>query len=300
MLKLLNFHSCVGHNGDIHFSREFIKHVMRSVQAERYTYTHGNSRRCILDIPKLEHVRKGQHCDPHTLWHLNGNKLHVNAWAGCRGGRYLSAWERKQPFEGAFILANHSMWSDLIAELRGINIHIKPLRGIKYYIPKINYSYYQTTNTDKFVDEHPNIKVLVCNGPCHSAQTVNFSFDPFIQELVHNKKLCVITTKKTPIQGAHFTGDINKIQGCDLNEISYLSKFCNIIIGRGSGPFCYCENQDNHNLINKRFIGIARSKTWAFWWNNSKIMRWTPHFHTNHLINTFYRTLGEIRNIKLL
>jgi hypothetical protein len=41
---------------------------------------------------------------------------------------------------------------------------------------------------------------------------------------------------------------------CDLNEISYLSKFCDIIVGKNSGPYIYCMTEENINDPNKTII----------------------------------------------
>jgi hypothetical protein len=35
----------------------------------------------------------------------------------------------------------------------------------------------------------------------------------------------------------------------NLNEISYFSTFCDILIGRGSGPFSFCEVKENLDKI---------------------------------------------------
>ena len=300
-LKLLNFFSCYGHNGDIHFSREYIKHLMKFIPAEKCIYSHAQSRRNILDIPNLEFVLRSAPCDQNLLWARVGDVLHINTWPGCRNWKYMGNWLRKHPHEGAFVLANHQMYSELINEIHSVGIHVPPLKPLLHYVPTIDYSFYETANIDKFMSENPErIKILVCNGPCRSWQITNFNFDDFLSRLVKNEKLMIIVTQRTNVPGVYFTGDIIKVKGGDLNEISYLSKFCNIIIGRGSGPFCYCEVKDNHYAVNKRFIGITKDPSWAFWWINSKIMRWTPHYHTKHLLSLFYRTLAEIRVVKLL
>jgi len=48
---------------------------------------------------------------------------------------------------------------------------------------------------------------------------------------------------------------------CDLNEISYLSRFCNVIIGKNSGPFVFCETKENFNNPDKTFISFTKWQT---------------------------------------
>ncbi len=300
MLDLLRFHCCNGHNGDIHFSREFIKYFMAHIPAKKYVFEHERSWRCVIDVPNLEFSKRQPHCKADRLWGFTNNQLSINTWVGCRGFRYLGYWDRVSPRDGCFIHACHHMFSDLINEIKRIGIHI-PQLGEKWdYIPSIDYSYYQTENINKFVEQHPLTKILICNGPCLSGQIRNFSFNGLIKELAKNPKLTVITTERTGIGKTHFTGDIIKLPGCDLNEISYLSTFCRVIIGRGSGPYCFSEVKANVHDTNKRMIGITREPDWAFWWNNHRNMRWSSNFHDWNLIDMFYRALGEMRTIKVL
>lgn len=298
MLELLRFYSCVGHNGDIHFSREFIKHFITTVPANKYIYEHDRSQRCILDIPSLEYIKKRNPCKQNRLWDFANKQLNINTWIGCRELKYLGNLDRINPFGGAFIFANYHMFSDVIYEVKKIGIHIPPLKHVLEYIPTIDYKYYKTTAIDKFVEAHPSTKILVCNGPCMSGQIKNFSFKGFIEELAKDKKLTVITTERTDVAETHYTGDIIKISDCDLNEISYLSRFCKVIVGRGSGPYCFSEVRDNVYDNNKRMISISRKKDWAFWYHNPKIMRWSNNFHNKNLTDVFYKALAEL--IKLI
>ena len=47
-----------------------------------------------------------------------------------------------------------------------------------------------------------------------------------------------------------------QVTRCDLNEISYLSTHCDLIVGKNSGPFIYCLTQQNINNPAKRFISF--------------------------------------------
>lgn len=81
----------------------------------------------------------------------------------------------------------------------------------------------------------------------------------------------------------------NVIDISDMNlcELSHISKFCNFIFGRGSGPFLCTFNQDNASkkryLLNfKNLVPNAKNKDWSFIYNNIDITNITTK---NHLIN---------------
>ena len=46
----------------------------------------------------------------------------------------------------------------------------------------------------------------------------------------------------------------------DLNEISYLSLFCDTIIGRASGPYVFTQVKENLYNPNKTFLAFTRFK----------------------------------------
>jgi hypothetical protein len=68
----------------------------------------------------------------------------------------------------------------------------------------------------------------------------------------------------TSCNNIKFTEDIIKVEGCDLNEIGYLSTFCDIIIGRNSGPFCFSTNTENINNSNTIFYAFGEDITTCF------------------------------------
>jgi hypothetical protein len=54
---------------------------------------------------------------------------------------------------------------------------------------------------------------------------------------------------------------IKKENGSDLNEISYLSTKCNVIIGRASGPFTFAINRQNIEDPNKILLSFSKLRT---------------------------------------
>ena len=51
----------------------------------------------------------------------------------------------------------------------------------------------------------------------------------------------------------------------NLNEISYISRFCDIIVGRGSGPFCFTHVKENLYDENKTYIAFGNTEREINW-----------------------------------
>jgi hypothetical protein len=120
-------------------------------------------------------------------------------------------------------------------------------------------NYYKTINkgVDDFVSKNQNKKILFCNGPCLSGQCEYIGdMKSIIVDLSQEypNKIFIATHKfECSIDNIKFTDDIIQSNTTDLNEIAYLSSFCDIIIGRSSGPLCFCCNKENINDPSKTF-----------------------------------------------
>jgi hypothetical protein len=336
MLNSLNFYTPGKHgkNGDIHFSREFVKHFVENIPAKEYNFWHMHSPKLLQEIKnlkyknlrniplgnpfmtsmnqmeinqilsgyKIQRVRQAVRRKYKKIFQtarfqpfqIIDNNLFINVWVFAG---WASDYKRKHgaaPFNSKLWLdINYHKYEKLIRDLGNVGIKCKPLSPDSLtYIPTIDYSVYNLEHINKFVSECTEIKVLVCNGPVTSGQIANFSFDGFIRALSKIVEVKVITTARTNIPGVLYTGDIIQAEGGDLNEISYLSKFCGIIIGRGSGPFCFCETKDNYFNNNKRMISVTNYKSWGFWWHNPTNMRWTNN--PRNLMKLFQQCMKEV------
>ena len=117
--------------------------------------------------------------------------------------------------------------------------------------PKIFFDEYQICFIKEWILTHGAFKkVLISNANVQSGQAVNFDFIPAIQELAtrHPKTMFILTNKESSINlklnNIIYSSDIIKTSNMDLNENAYLGTFCDIIVGRASGPFTFCFNQD--------------------------------------------------------
>lgn len=239
-------------NGDLHYSREFIKFFNKQIPVET-TYTHIRCPYILRDISsKFEkHLNTKIHDPNHIGLYIENETLFFGTWIGQNYGKWL------QP-NGCTINNNYKMYS-YIASLLGIS-----LSDEIEYIPTIDYSKYDIDNIKIIKDKN----ILVSNGPCMSGQTRNFDMNPIIIELATKHKSCsfyITHGFKTDLKNIIDVNLLINTEKSNLNEISYLSTFCDIIVGRGSGPFCFTHVKENLFDKNKTYISCG---------NNEKEINW--------------------------
>lgn len=256
------------HNGDLHYSREFIKDVINKIKAQNYYFAYDkvSSNALVLkDIKTLKFIDfdSSIHIES-QLYKIDGRDLYINSWAGAA---LQEDFLKMSPNKGIFYCNLDNIYR-IISTLY-------PLLGIvpeskEFYIPSIDYNVLEKTinsNIDNYVNKHRNVKVLVSNGNVLSGQASNFNMNGLIDLLsMYNPGVIFIMTdssNRINKPNVHYTQDIIKVKGCDLVEISYLSTFCDVIIGRGSGPYCLTITKEN--VINKKFVGIGIKQPDILW-----------------------------------
>lgn len=273
--------------GDVYESREFVKEWMTKIKANEYFYAHGKNPKILRDIPELKYTEVTPIMHPMNPYCFNENNLYVNTWIG-RDGKYVL------PGIGCTVEKLYDMHNDILG-LIGLSHLEKPKLD---YIPSINYSVYNNYNTDKWLEIYKNFKkVLISNGPVQSNQAANFDFTPVIDLLCENYPdiIFIITQPIEHIYKNLFTthGIIKDKDGFDLNEISYLSLFCDISIGRSSGPHVYTQCKENCFNPNKINISFTYKPTGGFFVYSSLPMKkyWSGSVESNDVYNDIRRVI---------
>jgi hypothetical protein len=228
--------------GDLFESREFIKAYMERIPAKTYSYAHGKNPRIFRDIENLQSVNIEEWMPMRAAAaYVNKTNLIINTWIG-RDGKYVL------PGIGCTIEKLYEMHNDILNEL-----NLSPLeKPIIEYAPKVNWEYFKTEPIIKWLEEHKDTKkILISNGPVQSNQAENFSFTNIIRNLGEKYKyILFLVTQPDEILSENivYTENITKTSDkFDLNEIGYLSLYCDIFIGRCSGPHVFAQNYDNWN-----------------------------------------------------
>lgn len=253
MLDRLVFYNHFG-AGDLFESREFIKEIMQKIPAEQYFYAHGKSPRMFADIPNLEYSQVSEIMNGVAPYVKDNNNLYINTWIG-RDGKYVL------PQVGCIIDRNYEMFNDIIFDL-GYGLLDKSLYE---YLPQVDFSKFEINSVDDFVKSNSTTqKILLCNGWVGSEQAKNFDFTPMITFIAEKNpdKLFLVTQELDEwADNIIFTSDITKTSdGFDLNEISYLAKFVDVIIGRKSGPFVFAHNKEVWYDGSKKSLSFTYAK----------------------------------------
>lgn len=238
-MKRLIFYNYYG-NGDVHYSREFVKDIMKKIPADSYEYYHRHNPSILKDINNLKSLNGDVN--------LISDAVKINTWIGQNGAKYLKY--------NCSLYSNYLMFQDIYK-----NLDIEIESTVDYYIPTIDFS---NINTDfiKEIERNDNFKVLISNGDVHSGQAANFDFDIIIDKLVNNSSdVIFFTTHNSKIKNDRVIPVSSFIfSDGDLNEISYLSTFCDIIVGRASGPFCFTHIQENYFDDSLTFVSISNDE----------------------------------------
>ena len=111
------------HNGDVFYSKEFVRDIKNKLAADNYYYIHNNDFSILKDFD-IQQIRT---ITPDNSLSLakKGNDLYINTWVGQAGGKYLTY--------GCSLKSNYLIFSDIYKTL---GIDIEPIGS---YIPRVNY-----------------------------------------------------------------------------------------------------------------------------------------------------------------
>jgi hypothetical protein len=185
------------------------------------------------------------------------NTLYINTWVG-------SQWDIFCEHGGINMNTFYDQWGLLFKAInKFFDSNLELYSKKEKYLPVIDWnSICQTSKKeiDKWVVPHnkKRKKVLICNNNPISGQSFSSNMQEWIEPLAKsNPDVQFILTDaidKT-MKNISYTYSIstNKNES-DLREISYLSTMCDVIIGKNSGPYVYCETYTNYMNKDKKFI----------------------------------------------
>jgi len=250
------------HNGDLFHSKSFIKEIIENVDST-FSYAHSNHPIVLSDL-NLDYSQI-PNISPYSKFVSVEDTLYVNTWIGCY-------FDVNKPYHGECTLRfSYQMFGEIYDYFNNIFGSKLRLSPVKNYFPFVDYSKFDCQKIDEFVKDNTQKKILFSNGPCLSGQShYNGDMSEIIERCASNNrdKLFIATFKfDTNLDNIKFTSDIIQSNECDLNEISYLSKYCNLIIGKNSGPFCFSTTGENVMDSNKTFYAFGERPTDCFYYD---------------------------------
>jgi len=247
------------HNGDLFNSKSFIKEIISNIPT-KYYYAHSNQSIVLSDL-NVEHVGNFDISQSEKILDV-GDVVWVNTWIGAY-------FDVNKPYYGECTLRFlYQMYAEIYQKLNEIFDSNLSLSPIDNYFSFVDYSKFDVSNVDQFLLKNTNKKILISNGPCLSGQCdYTGDMSPIIEILAKNnpnKTFIATHSFDCSLDNVVFTNDIIKSNECDLNEISYLSTFCDIIVGRNSGPFCFASTKNSLKDSNKIFYAFGNKETDCF------------------------------------
>lgn len=264
------------HNGDMFVSKEFIRQIVLELPEFNFGYYHLNHPKTTIDL-KIPHL--GSPCFKQNIKFIeDSNVLNINTWIGA----YHPIHTNEPPHfwnGGINYICLYNTWKFIFEKINSyFNVNLKIKDSPNDYIPTIDYDLFDVSDAKKFLKKRKNTKkILFSNGIAMSGQSFGEDMSHIINDFgLKYPQHDFICTKKfqTDLKNIFFTDDIfvsitetsdiktlwndRKTQNCDLNEISYLSKFCDMIVGKNSGPFIFCMTKENFLDPSKTIISFNR------------------------------------------
>ena len=287
-------------HGDLALSRGIVNWIV-----DKYISKYGNNQFYfsinINNIHNLISVYFNKHINiiNHNINLLNNNYIFIDTWIGSspsfmnRIDAPRNEFNNPIDYNSKYILKHCIEIIDELHNKYGILLS-KPLEESDI-LPKSNINPPNKNYIDIFLDKIKNFnkKVLICNGIVKSLQCPNFSISQSIKDLVLSMpNVAFIYTDKIPnISGNEFLIN-DHTPFPNLNEIDYLSTFCDIIITRRSGPGEIIQTYDNFFDNKKTIISFTSYKEADFVFKKGKCkLDWTNDFSSNSISNIIKKYL---------
>lgn len=245
------------HRGDLHTHKGFIAQIQKELPEIVLEYLHKNPAR-LTEEYGIPLIGSPEHLDHHTPFYqdVENNTLYINTWAGTN-------FDRLYKYRGVNINLLLEQWEEIFDTInKFFLVDIKIRKAAESYLPVLNKAFVEKENIDSYIKNLQDRRVLVCNNVPLSCQSFRDDMSRFLIPIAENNpNVDIICTNKfkTILNNIKFTSDIIKSEKeTDLLEISYLSSFCNVIIGKNSGPYVFCETFDNYNNPNMTMVSFNK------------------------------------------
>ena len=251
------------HNGDLFHSKPFVREVIEYFGHQDVLYAHHKNHISIGDLNISLVKLEGMDHKTKVLKLDDPDVLFLNTWIGSYFDKYTGE---------CTLNFNMKMWADIYDEINKVfstNLKLGPTEN---YLPYVDYTKFDLTHTLAYLDKDQKQKILFCNGPAFSGQSNYFhDMGEIVRPLAHHypNKTFIVTQKISHdlpniVDTDTITGRMKIAGNNDLNQISFLSRYCSLIIGQNSGPFCFSSTGENLSDPKKTFYAFGSRETDCF------------------------------------
>lgn len=286
-MNIYFFNPC--RNGDVHVSRTYIIDIINKLPDNNYYYIQNpnyTSGFILNDIKRLKISYDIGKTNPDSSITKIGDNIFINTWYGQSRFKYFEMQYSLNKADDCSFYILYNIFKDVY---KFLNIEIDDFEN---YLPEIFFDNLEKTKIDTFLENNSNFekKVLICDNPVQSGQSLNFDFKYIIKELssIYKNYAFISTSNNNPIADNIFsTNDIIGLK-FDLNEISYLSNYCDVIVGRSSGPYTFSLTKQNIMNENKKFVAFTNNKIVALGLKDGDYkcqLNWTNNYDYQNVLD---------------
>lgn len=244
-------------NGDCFINRNYVKEIINHFSNVNFYYAHNNHNSIIEDINctqiKISSIPPQIHFRIRMAYNPDGT-LYINTWIGAYEGELFHT-----PQHANFIIL-YKAWKFVFD-----NIGIKINNDFAHYHPTVDYSVFDLTEADNYINDIKNKSykklVLISNGKQQSEQSDMGNMENVIRNIATefaDHEFLVCDNVNVNLPNVTYVNDMFNGSVGNLNQISYLSTFADIIIGKNSGPFSYSHVRENMNNYKKTFLCFSK------------------------------------------
>lgn len=250
------------HNGDVHLSRGFIQQIMEKFPDHSYAYAHKNQPNL---VPECK-VADMPNCDAYTSIHRQDGAIYLNTWYGQQHSGYIS--QHGITFDCLYAIFDahcRTVFNQSLAEIQpDLTLLFPHLKIERYHTEKMK---------DWLSCQWQHKTIMFENGQALSGQAENFDMNKVVLDLANEyPDLRFIVSKKIEAPAnVYYTGDIiQKPEGTDLNEISFLANRSRLFIGRTSGVTSICMTRTNLFWSQLRMMLFCYDTAQPYWLKSMK------------------------------
>lgn len=303
------------HRGDLFTSKEFVRQIMEELSplGFNFDYWHVNPPKILFDVFKPTTYLENEmytalnELDRNVSMYQSSKEgqrlLLVNTWIGA----YPDIFHEEQ---GVNMRALYRIWTRIFEQIKEFFEleNVLEMRSMNDYVPRINWEVGGVpTLKDWNLLAKPS--VMFCNGKPMSNQSFDSNMKEIIEEMAQKYPDVVFWCTEdihSTLPNVYYTDDQIEDDGdyqeqlpfwaeghkrCTLNEIAWLSFKGDLIVGKNSGPFVFCENRDAYDDDELSFISFGKGEKESMSFDVDKKCRY--QLVTDHSTENINRVIRE-------
>ena len=238
-------------NGDCFINKEYVRDIISWFPEAELYYAHKNHPNIVADLG-CTHATLDSLPQQLTMWipvasDPSTDTVYINTWVGCWIGKHI------QHGEHANFTTLYRVWKDVYDILK-----IDMKSSYEDYHPEIFSEYYEYEHALKYIKKLDSKPLVVfCNGQAMSQQSSMGNMEKIIESVADtfpDHEFFIADRVNVNKRNVKFSEDVLQGTVGNLNQISHVTNFAKLIVGKNSGPFTYAHSRLNMDDPSKTFM----------------------------------------------